>query len=189
VFGQDAVVRPCLAAGSNSENFTKRKIFMFKSSVSAVLAMGILATPALAEARANRAICPAVTSAAVEQQFTKFNAAWATKDPATVTALFSRDAVLLPTLSNTPRTTHAAINDYFVKFLKGSPVGTIDTSTIKIDCKTASRVGTWTVSLTNGEGLRSDVKARYSFIYTWENGAWKIDHLHSSVMPEAVASH
>mmetsp|Transcript_6387 Transcript_6387/g.13314 ORF Transcript_6387/g.13314 Transcript_6387/m.13314 type:complete len:92 (+) Transcript_6387:84-359(+) len=30
------------------------------------------------------------------------------------------------------------------------------------------------------------VKARYSFIYVFEDGQWKISHHHSSVMPEAI---
>lgn len=31
-------------------------------------------------------------------------------------------------------------------------------------------------------------KARYSFIYVFEEGDWKIAHHHSSVMPESVLS-
>jgi len=72
--------------------------------------------------------------------------------------------------------------DYFVGFLKGSPVGRIDTSTVKLGCNTASRLGTWTVTLTDA---KTDVKARYSFIYKYQDGRWWIDHLHSSKMPEA----
>lgn len=129
--------------------------------------------------------CQPVTRAAVEAQFDRFNQAWATRNPDTVTKLFSRQAVLLPTVSNTPRTDHAGIRDYFVSFLQGQPVGKIDSSNVRIGCNAASRTGTWTVRLTDqGTGQARDVKARYSFIYVYENGDWKIDHLHSSMMPE-----
>ena len=30
------------------------------------------------------------------------------------------------------------------------------------------------------------VKGRYSFVYVWEDGEWKINHHHSSVMPEGT---
>lgn len=130
--------------------------------------------------------CAPVTQAAVEQQFDAFNAAWATKSPDAVTALFAPDAVLLPTVSDTPRTTPAGVRDYFVGFLKGSPVGQIDTSTVKLGCNKASRVGTWTVTLTDAAtGAKTPVKARYSFIYKYHDGKWLIDHLHSSMMPQA----
>ncbi len=129
--------------------------------------------------------CPAVTGAQVEAQFERFADAWATRNPDTVTALFAREPVLLATVSNTPRTTPAAVRDYFVGFLRAAPVGRIDTSTVEIDCQTATRVGTWTVTLTDpASGAKTDVKARYSFVYRWEDGDWKIDHLHSSKMPE-----
>ena len=160
-----------------------------KKTIFATAALTLLAIAPAAHAEGMRAktrtMCAPANQAAVEGLFTQFNNAWATKDPAKVMALFAKDAVLLPTLSNTPRTTPAAVNDYFVKFLKNSPVGTIDTSTIRIGCNYALRVGTWTVALTNSEtGITTPVKARYSFIYKPEGGVWKIDHLHSSAMPE-----
>jgi len=129
--------------------------------------------------------CAVVTQAEVESLFGAFNNAWATKNPDTVTQLFTKDAVLLATVSNTPRTDHASIRDYFVGFLKPSPVGTINSSTVKIGCNTAARLGTWTVTVTDpSTGAKTDIKARYSFLYRIEDGAWKIDHLHSSMMPE-----
>jgi uncharacterized protein (TIGR02246 family) len=147
--------------------------------------MTLLALTTLLLAAPVQAACPAATPAGVEAQFQRFNAAWATQDPDVVTALFTAEPVLLPTLSDTPRTTPAAVRDYFVSFLRNRPVGRIDTSTVEIDCQTASRVGTWTVTLTDpATGASRDVHARYSFIYRFENGEWKIDHLHSSVMPE-----
>jgi hypothetical protein len=49
----------------------------------------------------------------------------------------------------------------------------------------AARLGTWTVTVTDpSTGAKTDIKARYSFIYRIEDGKWKIDHLHSSMMPE-----
>ena len=147
------------------------------------LTAGLAASPAEAQ---RRQACQPVTNAQVEAQFARFNAAWATRNPDTVTALFARDAVLLPTVSNTPRTNPAGIRDYFVSFLKAAPVGRIDSSNVRIGCNMASRVGTWTVSLTGADGRRNDVRARYSFIYTYQNGQWRIAHLHSSMMPEPV---
>ena len=158
-------------------------------AILSVAALALLSGTASAAQAHNHgaAKCPAVTSAQVEAQFDRFNSAWATKDPATVTNLFTKDAVLLATVSNKPRTNHEEINDYFVGLLKGSPVGTINSSTVKVDCNTAARLGTWTVTLTNADtGVKTDVKARYSFIYRYVDGDWKIDHLHSSMMPEAA---
>jgi uncharacterized protein (TIGR02246 family) len=159
---------------------------MGKFVVAGIAATVIAGTSSLASARPMQ--CAPVTTAAVEGLFAKFNGAWATKDPAKVTAQFTKDAVLLATVSNTPRTTPEGINDYFVSFLKNSPVGTINTSTVKLGCNTAARLGTWTVTFTDAKtGAKTDVKARYSFMYKMEGGVWKIDHLHSSMMPEPTA--
>lgn len=147
-----------------------------------------VALPTMGQARTAAKLaaptCAPVTTAAVESQFEIFNKAFAAKDPDAVTALFAKDGVLLATVSNTPRTTPETIKDYFMSFLKGAPVGTINTSTIKLGCNIAYRMGTWTVALTNqNSGMRNDVKARYTFIYVYEGGAWKVAHLHSSMMP------
>ncbi len=155
----------------------------------------LLSVAAPAAALANPAVdttrtCPGVTTADIEGRFVSFNDSWATLDPDAVTALFTAEPVLLPTVSNQPRTTPAGVRDYFVNFLKLKPVARIDTSTTEIDCQTASRVGTWTVAIIDPvTGESSDVAARYSFVYRFENGAWKIDHLHSSAMPEVAQPH
>lgn len=160
-----------------------------KARYAMILAAAATATAALpATAQSRSAKCQSVTKAQVEAQFNRFNQAWATGSPDRVTALFSRGAVLLPTVSNRPRTDHAGIRDYFVSFLKGQPVGSIDSSNVRLGCNTASRTGTWTVRLTDPATRQArDVKARYSFIYVYEGGDWKIDHLHSSMMPEPTA--
>ena len=144
----------------------------------------LAAQPAAARANPHRATCEKLTTAQLDRKFAEFNATWATKDPDRVTALFDQDAVLLATLAGTPRTDPAGIRDYFVEFLQKSPVATLDSSTIKSGCNWALRAGAWTVNLTDKDtGAKSAVKARYTFLYQYQQGAWKIEHLHSSVMP------
>jgi uncharacterized protein (TIGR02246 family) len=147
-----------------------------------LLVAGVAAIAGSAEARTMH--CAAVSRAIIEQQFTKFNGAWQTRDPDKVTALFAPHAVLLATLSDEPRTTPAGIRDYFVHFLEKAPVAHIDTSTIKIGCDDAARMGTWTIDVTDpATHAKSAVHARYTFIYRYSGGRWSIEHLHSSLMP------
>jgi uncharacterized protein (TIGR02246 family) len=149
-----------------------------------VFAALILAAVATPPAQARTVQCAPVDKAMVEAQFVRFNDAWATKDPDKVTALFSPKAVLLPTLSDKERTTPAGIRDYFVGFLKKSPVGQIDTSTIRAGCNKATRAGNWSVTLTDpATGKKSVAHARYTFVYTYKDGQWMIAHLHSSLLP------
>lgn len=161
---------------------------MKKVMFAAIVASAVIVVPVQAkQARSapKAAQCVMASQAQVDKLFTDFNASWATKDPAAVTALFAKDAVLLATVSNKPRLNHAEINDYFVSFLAKNPNATIDSSAYRMGCNTASRMGTWTVTFTDkATGATSDVKARYTFIYRPEAGKWKIDHLHSSMMPE-----
>ncbi len=157
-------------------------------TLTAAAALGALAitaaVPAEAKPARGGATCQRLSEAQLNAQFANFNAAWATKNPDTVTKLFDDDAVLLATVAARPRTTPADVRDYFVKFLMGSPVGKIDSSTFKGGCNWAFRAGTWTVTLTDATtGVKTDVKARYTFLYQFEDGKWRIEHLHSSVLP------
>ena len=141
-----------------------------------------LALAASAQGKAMQ--CAAVTDATVKAQFDRFNAALASKNPDRPTARFAPGAVLLPTISDQERTTPAAIHDYFVYFLRQSPVGQIDTSTVRIGCNMAARMGNWTFTLTDPATHKKNVAhARYTFIYSYVNGHWMIAHLHSSLMP------
>lgn len=82
-----------------------------------------------------------------------------------------------------PRTTPANVRDYFVAFLTNRPIARIETVATEIDCRTASRVGIWTVIPTApATGATREVKARYLFFDRVQNGGWKIDHLHPSMM-------
>ena len=148
-------------------------------SVSAVM-LGI----AQARAQATMACAP-VTREEIVALFDRWNASLATHDPEKVIANYAPDAVLLPTVSNRPRTNSADLRDYFEHFLSRSPEGSIDTRTIRIGCNTASDVGTYTFRLSGKTPDATEaVKARYSFIYELHNGEWLIVHHHSSAMPE-----
>ncbi len=133
---------------------------------------------------AHKASCVAATKAQIAELFEHWDKALATKDPEVVASNYDDDAVLLPTLSNVPRTTHAEIRDYFKGFLEKSPHGVIDTRQIKLLCNEAYDVGTYTFYLTD-HGEPKTVHARYSFIYHYHDGKWSIAHHHSSLMPES----
>eukprot|EP00525_Craspedostauros_australis_P012295 CAMPEP_0198110008 /NCGR_PEP_ID=MMETSP1442-20131203/2038_1 /TAXON_ID= /ORGANISM="Craspedostauros australis, Strain CCMP3328" /LENGTH=183 /DNA_ID=CAMNT_0043765887 /DNA_START=25 /DNA_END=576 /DNA_ORIENTATION=+ len=117
----------------------------------------------------------------VKNLFQLWNAALASGDPKKVAQRYSKNAVLLPTVSDVPRTDAALIEDYFVAFLKKAPMGRIVESNIMIGKNWAQDAGIYEFTM-GADG--SKVLARYSFVYVFEDGEWKISHHHSSVMPE-----
>ena len=131
-------------------------------------------------AQASAQSCEAITEKEVASLFDRWNDSLKTLDPAKVTANYAEDGVLLPTVTDQPRSTPAEINDYFVKFLKAQPQGKIDKRFVKIGCNIAQDVGTYTFSLKDG----AKVHARYTYVYEFTNGKWLIAHHHSSAMPE-----
>lgn len=123
-----------------------------------------------------------LTEDEVKGHFSLWNDALATLDSATVAKRYSKNAVLLPTVSDTPRTDFDSIKDYFDNFLKLKPQGTIVESHVLVGEKWCKDVGIYEFTM-GADG--SKVRARYSFIYVLEDGEWKITHHHSSAMPEA----
>jgi len=152
-------------------------------AIGAAAVLLAVAAPAFAQGPAT-ATCTPATEAQVAALFDRWNDSLRTLDPDQVVANYASDGVLLPTVSNQPRTTPAQIRDYFVKFLKSGPQGKIDSRTIKIGCNVAQDVGTYTFSFKDGK----TVHARYTYVYEWTGGKWLIAHHHSSAMPEAAGS-
>lgn len=150
----------------------------------AVLALSAMTASTLPVHADTQQSCAAVSEEQVAGLFERWNSSLATKDPAKVTENYASDAVILPTVSNKPRTTPSEIEDYFVEFLKKDPQGKIDTRTIRVGCNLATDVGTYTFDVKGADGKISKVPARYSFVYTYHGGEWKIAHHHSSAMPE-----
>ncbi len=120
----------------------------------------------------------------VQNLFELWNAALLTRDPDAVARRYSKDAVLLPTVSDVPRDTHELIEDYFVKFLADGPKGEIIESFVNIGDNWCSDVGIYEFFMQD-TGAR--VMGRYSFVYILEDGKWMINHHHSSMMPEGGA--
>ncbi|KAL7525596.1 hypothetical protein ACHAWF_001433, partial [Thalassiosira exigua] len=124
-----------------------------------------------------------ITEEDVRGLFSLWNDALATLDPKKVAARYAKKGVLLPTVSDTPRSDFTSIEDYFVNFLKNKPQGEILESHVTIGHNTCSDVGIYEFTM-GATGAK--VKGRYSFVYVFEDGEWKIDHHHSSVMPEGT---
>ena len=132
-----------------------------------------------------RESCAALDAHDAASLFERWSAALATGKPEVVAALYSEDAVLLPTFSGGPLKGRAAIAEYFRHFLQKQPQGRIDHRSLKLGCNMAADVGLYTFSVIQPDGSLAKVAARYSFLYQYRNGAWQIVHHHSAVLPEA----
>ena len=149
-----------------------------RSALALCLSLSLL--PALSQAQTETASCAKSDPAQISALFDRWNRSLATLDPDQVVANYAQDAVLLPTVSNKPRTNHAEIRDYFVHFLEKKPQGRIERRVLKIGCNVAQDVGLYTFRFKDG----SEVSARYSYVYEYRDGQWLIAHHHSSAMPE-----
>eukprot|EP00567_Pseudictyota_dubia_P003307 CAMPEP_0197432198 /NCGR_PEP_ID=MMETSP1175-20131217/293_1 /TAXON_ID=1003142 /ORGANISM="Triceratium dubium, Strain CCMP147" /LENGTH=271 /DNA_ID=CAMNT_0042960209 /DNA_START=24 /DNA_END=836 /DNA_ORIENTATION=- len=119
----------------------------------------------------------------VRALFSLWNNALATKDSRIVAKRYAKESILLPTVSDTPRTDYASIKDYFDSFLLKEPQGKILEGDIRIGNGWAQDAGIYEFTM----GATGDVvKARYTYTYVYEDNQWKIAHHHSSVMPEGI---
>ena len=122
--------------------------------------------------------------------FEEWNQALASGDTSEVVKLYADQALLLPTLSAEPRQSPAAIRDYFTNFLARAPQGRVDSRTIQLGCNSAVDAGTYSFLVADpgpaeGTGERHWVSARYTFLYGYRDGEWRILHHHSSLQPPA----
>ncbi|WP_442597417.1 SgcJ/EcaC family oxidoreductase [Parapusillimonas sp. JC17] len=124
--------------------------------------------------------CHKTSTEEVAGLFDTWNATLQTGDPKKVATLYAADAVLLPTLSNSPRLSKADKMDYFEYFLQQRPRGSIDQRNILLGCNTAIDTGLYTFAFGDG----STAKARYTYTYRWSGDKWLITSHHSSLLPE-----
>ena len=124
-----------------------------------------------------------MTDQQVHDLFQQWNDALATLNPDAVAERYTKNSILLPTVSDTPRVDYEGIKSYLVDFLKKQPQGTLIKSKVLKGDDWALDAGIYEFSM----GATGDkVRARYTYLYNAEDGEWKIAHHHSSIMPEAV---
>ncbi|OEU14859.1 hypothetical protein FRACYDRAFT_154683, partial [Fragilariopsis cylindrus CCMP1102] len=132
------------------------------------------------------------TKEEIRSIFDKWNDALSTGDPnissslslSSLSSSISPPLLLLPTMSNEPRTNRKSIERYFVNFLRNKPKGRIINGHIRIgkDGSWAHDAGIYEFSMISNSNNNI---ARYSFLYLRNDlGEWKIAHHHSSLMPE-----
>ena len=124
------------------------------------------------------------TKEEIARLFDQWNAALQTGKADEVANLYAPNAILLPTISDKVRRNRAEIKEYFERFLQSKPFGKIDEQHIRIHGDLALNSGTYTFTLTKG-GKKSDVQARYTFVYHRQGDRWLIVDHHSSEMPES----
>ncbi|CAG2094042.1 SgcJ/EcaC family oxidoreductase [Xanthomonas euroxanthea] len=156
------------------------------------LVLALAATPALAGGAmhyTDKATLPADGEAReVAALFDTWNAALATGNPHKVADLYAPDGVLLPTVSNEVRASRAQIEKYFAMFLTKKPQGVVNYRTVRVlDDDSAVDAGVYTFTLTDKDGKKSKVQARYTFVYEKRDDKWLIINHHSSAMPEVDA--
>lgn len=101
----------------------------------------------------------------------------------TVMKLYTKDAVLLPTLSPKVCNTPASRKEYFDKFTtKQNLKGTLNEEHIQVFGNTAINSGLYTFTFIK-EGKEVSVPARFTFVYRHTPHGWMIIDHHSSKLP------
>ncbi|EJK62051.1 hypothetical protein THAOC_17355 [Thalassiosira oceanica] len=122
-----------------------------------------------------------ITEDQVRSLFSLWNNALATGDSRIVAKRYAKQSILLPTVSDTPRTDFDAIKDYFDAFLLKQPQGQVREAPEEDKSRDLNNPHQFTMGATGDK-----VKARYTYVYVYEDNQWKIAHHHSSVMPEGI---
>jgi uncharacterized protein (TIGR02246 family) len=152
-----------------------------KAIISTVLLSALLATSTImAMSSTTSMACVKTNKEEIAALFDRWNASLKTRNAAKVNANYADNAVLLATISKTPRVNSTERIAYFKDFLTKHPVGKIDARTITIGCNKAIDTGLYTFTLKDGK----KVQARYTFTYRWNGHKWLISSHHSSALPE-----
>ncbi|MBI2484253.1 SgcJ/EcaC family oxidoreductase [Candidatus Uhrbacteria bacterium] len=119
-----------------------------------------------------------------KENFLIWNQSLSSGDPKNVAALYSRDCTFLPTLSEDFKIGRAAAQQYFSRFLKMHPNGTISNDRVEqLGDGSYLHCGFYDFELDGKKG-REVAHARFTFIWKLnDNHEWRIFHHHSSMHP------
>lgn len=124
-----------------------------------------------------------ISEGKVRSLFYRWNEVLASGDAKLVAKQYASNPVLLPTISDIARTNFKSIKAYYEEFLQLKPQGTIKSGKILIGHNWAIDAGVYILTM---RGTGAKLKARFTFIYVFEKGEWKIALHHSSPMPEGL---
>ena len=123
------------------------------------------------------------SAASVEEAVQGWKAAYDSRDPAKITALYARDAVFWGTTSPTIRTTPETIAEYFKDAPKRAQarVKILDQH-VRVAGDMALSAGAYTFSdVRDGKAIENP--SRFTFVFRREGDRWMIVHHHSSRVP------
>jgi uncharacterized protein (TIGR02246 family) len=132
---------------------------------------------------------PKVTEDQVRGWFIEWNNAMATGDPKVVMNRYAKDAIMMTTMSQQPKTTAREISQFYRIFLWNRPQARQLESYVTLSSHWAKDVGVLEYSFSKSDGQLQKVRERYSFLYTFDEAAgWRIAHHHASVIPNGLAA-
>jgi uncharacterized protein (TIGR02246 family) len=106
-------------------------------------------------------------------------------NPQDIVSLYAPDGVLLGTVAKSMKVGRKQIIGYFEMFVEKEPCGYLTEMNVQnFGSDYAIADGTYTFELTNEEGGRDIVPARFTFMLRKISGVWKIATHHSSAQPE-----
>lgn len=118
-----------------------------------------------------------------QDNFAMWNEALQTKDPQKVAAMYAEENIFLPTVSPEFKKTVAEAAEYFEHFLAKNPNGEIKEEEVQtLGEGLYLHAGLYDFEI-DGEGGRTVVEARFTYVWKMINDEWKITHHHSSVKP------
>lgn len=149
-------------------------------------ALSPVVVPPEIEAPADRACAP-LAPPLVDSLFQHWAELVHAGDPEAVADLYAADALLLPTLSASPRHTQAAIADYFSGFAARHPQAEVVEHAVYPACNQLVDAGLYRFRFpAAGSGQSTVVEARYTLVYGFNGQQWQLLHHHSSLLPDSA---